>query len=101
SISSSVVILMSNDENNNEIPTPTIPTRTTAIAMFNIGFGATGEGSSPMFAFVNTLTLSTCIISRILSWNVSTVVLAMSTAKLGFSSVAVTVTTCEFSSLDT
>src|SRR5690606_12232941 len=82
-------------------PTPIIKPSTTAMAMFNTGFGSTGVGFSGVIALVSTLTLSTFMISGIISWNTATVSFAISVAKCGSGSLTLTVTTCEFCSLET
>src|SRR5690606_32772880 len=87
--------------NRKAIPTPSIRPMTAAIAMFSIGFGATGDGFSFNTAGDKIETLSTLIKSEISLSNTFAVVLAISTASAGSSSCTVTLTTCEFSAVAT
>src|SRR5699024_485813 len=101
SISSSVLIVVSKYSSKKAIPTPIIPPNTIAIAIFNVGFGSTGDGFSGVTASDKILTLSTFMSSTTSSWKTATVALAIFVASYGSASLTATVTTCESSSLDT
>src|SRR5699024_12353244 len=80
---------------------PIIPPKTIAIAIFNVGFGSTGDGFSCVTASESIFTLSTFMSSTTSSWKTATVALAIFVASYGCASFTATVTTCVSSSLDT
>src|SRR5699024_5756637 len=101
STSFGVFTVVSKYSNKNANPTPNMAPNTRPIAMFNLGFGFTGDGFSDISATDYILTLSTLINSVISSLNTSVVSLAMVTATFGLLSCTLMSITCDSSTLST